>query len=93
MPQSSRRFACRIKRETVIHYCVRIMNPPQESERWSGCLEDVREQLLAMVKLEREVSHLKSAMEHVEAVALAVQESESPEVCCYCPVVLCALCY
>lgn len=61
------------------------MNTSQESERWSACLEDVREQLLAIVKLEREVGHLQSAMQHVEAVALAVQESENPEVCVLSP--------
>lgn len=81
MPQSSGRSACRIKRDGDPLLC--NWNTPQESERWSACLEDVREQLLAIVKLEREVSHLQSAMEHVEAVALAVQESENPEVCCY----------
>lgn len=63
------------------HYEYIDMHTLQESERWSGCLEDVREQLLAIVKLEREVSHLQSAMQHVEAVSLAVQESENPEVC------------
>lgn len=44
-------------------------------------MEAVREQLLAMVKLEREVRHLEAAMQHVEAMTASVQGAESREVC------------
>lgn len=43
-------------------------------------MEDVREQLLAMVRLEREAGHLLSAMQHVVTIATGLQGEESQEV-------------
>ena len=40
------------------------------------CLEKVREQLLAMMNMEREIGHLNSAMQHVETMAAGVQAEE-----------------
>ena len=42
-------------------------------------MEHVREQLLAMVRLEREAGHLQTAMQHVESIAAGLQASEGPE--------------
>ena len=42
-------------------------------------VEHVREQLLAMVRLEREVDHLQTAMQCVESTAASLQASEAPE--------------
>lgn len=45
-------------------------------------MEHVREQLLAMVRLEREADHLQTAMQHVESIAADLQASEGPEEVC-----------
>ena len=45
-------------------------------------VEEVREQLLAMVRMEREMTHLQSALEHVTTISAVVQGGESTKVSC-----------
>ena len=42
------------------------------------CVEEVRQQLLAMVRLDRELSHLMSALEGVEGVVGNLQAAQTP---------------
>lgn len=59
--------------------CLGVAEDLKESERVGACVEDVREQLLAMVRLEREAGHLLSAMQHVVTIATGLQGEESQE--------------
>lgn len=52
----------------------------QESESTSGLVEEVREELLAVVRLEREIGHIVKAMEHVDGVIANLQSADVPEV-------------
>ena len=52
----------------------------QEEGGASEFKEMVREQLLAMVRLEREAGHIKTSLEHVQTVAAGVQTTDPPEV-------------
>ena len=64
----------------MISLATKSVAPSQEEGGSSEHKEHVKQQVLALVRLEREVGHAKSAVDHVDTTAAGVETAEVPEV-------------
>ena len=55
-------------------------SPSQEEGGYSEHKERVKQELLELVRLEKEVDHVRTALGHVDTIATGVQRADVPEV-------------